>query len=133
MDLSVFQLKNKGSIVKSKNMEEEFSKHEIDNITKYQKLGYTTNYIFRKGKLVDSISKKSFSPGEVHIVAEHRYEGMSNPSDMSILYIIKTDDGGKGNFLMAYGPTADMDVADFFKAIPEDNNSNQENINNKTS
>ena len=114
-------------------MEKEFSKHEMDNITKFQKLGYTTNYIFRKGKLVDSISKKSFSPGEVAIVAEHRYEGMSNPSDMSILYVIKTNDGGKGNFLMAYGPTADTDVADFFKAIPEDNSSNKENINSMPS
>ncbi len=68
-------------------------------------------------------------PNDIQIVAEHRYEGISNPSDMSILYVIETNKGEKGTFLMAYGPEANFDDAEFFRRVPESNVSNDENIN----
>jgi hypothetical protein len=52
---------------------------------------------------------------------------MSNPADMSILYIIKMDDT-KGTFLASYGSAADTEVAEFFNTIPKENMSNDENI-----
>ena len=48
---------------------------------------------------------------------------------MSILYIIKTSKGEKGTFLMAYGPEANFDDADFFRRVPQSNVSDEENIN----
>ena len=106
----------------------EQAKNELDFIELYQKKGYTHSYRVDQGKLKDNDTKESFFAKEVFILAEHRYEGMSNPSDMSILYVIKTNDGNKGTFLAAYGPTADTEITEFFNNIPKENISNSENI-----
>ena len=109
-------------------MENEYAKHERDYIKEYQKKGYATNFRFENEKLIASGSKNAYGPKEVFIVAEHRYEGMSNPSDMSILYVLETNSGEKGTFLLGYGPNTNLDAAEFFKAIPEENSSNRQNI-----
>ncbi|WP_299780313.1 hypothetical protein [uncultured Formosa sp.] len=107
---------------------DEFAKHETDFITKYQKKGYTSNYRVNGDVLVDLDTKETFSTDEVKVVAEHRYEGMSNPSDMSILYVIETPMDSKGTFLTGFGPSANLEEAEFFKAIPEENYSEKSNI-----
>ena len=109
-------------------MENENAKHEKDYIKAYQEKGYTANFRFEEGKLIASNSKTTYSPEDIHIVADHRYEGMSNPSDMSILYVLETNDGKKGTHLLGYGPNADLDAAEFFKAIPDENVSDKASI-----
>ncbi|MFA9190679.1 hypothetical protein AAGV28_04780 [Flavobacterium sp. FZUC8N2.13] len=111
-------------------MKNQFDKHEIDYIKIYQSKGFAANFYFKDNKLINSDTKTEYLPTDIFVVAEHRYEGMSNPSDMSILYIIKTKNGDKGTLLMGYGPTADLELAEFFKKIPETNVSDEENINN---
>jgi hypothetical protein len=105
-----------------------YSKHESDLIGKYQEKGYIGNFRFQNGKIIDPETQKAFDPEEIFIVAEHRYEGISNPSDMSILYVLETQSGAKGTMLLGYGPTADLDAANFYKNIPKANCSNRENI-----
>ncbi|WP_025763790.1 hypothetical protein [Dyadobacter tibetensis] len=51
--------------------------------------------------------KLSLSPDDFEIVDFYRFEGMTNPSDMSILYLIESTDGIKGTLVSAYGPSAD--------------------------
>ncbi|MBW8243612.1 hypothetical protein K1F50_12450 [Muricauda oceani] len=109
-------------------MESEYAKHEKDYIKVYQEKGYTTNFRFDEGKLIASKTKESYSPEDIFIVADHRYEGMSNPSDMSILYVLETKDGKKGTHLLGYGPNADLDATEFFKAIPKENVSDRASI-----
>jgi hypothetical protein len=110
-------------------MESEFAKNEKDYIKIYQKKGFEANFHMENEMLINSASKKAYRPEDVYIVAEHRYEGMSDPSDMSILYVIETNENEKGTFLAAYGPTADTESAEFFNNIPKTNVSNRENIN----
>ena len=110
-------------------MDNKFAKNEKDYIRVYEEKGYVSNFHFENGKLINNKTKKEYTPEDIYIVAENRYEGMSNPSDMSILYVIETNKDEKGTFLMGYGPTADLDTAEFFNSIPEKNISDQENIN----
>ncbi len=110
-------------------MENEFAKHEKDYIKIYESKGYDANFFIKDGTLINSATKKESKPDDVYIVAQHRYEGMSDPSDMSILYIIETSHNEKGTFLAAYGPTADSETAEFFNKIPDVNISDEENIN----
>ncbi|WP_264551174.1 hypothetical protein [Flavobacterium sp. N2038] len=107
-------------------------KHETDYIEKYQNEGYSANYLFEDGCLIDSDTKYAYKPDEIFIVAHHRYEGMSDPDDMSILYVIETKDQKKGTHLIGYGPTADLDEAEFFKDIPKKNYSKNADINELT-
>ncbi|PAM91612.1 hypothetical protein B4N84_27810 [Flavobacterium sp. IR1] len=113
-------------------MKNEFSKHETDYIKKYEEEGYTSNFLFNDNCLMDSGTKNTYNPDEIFIVAHHRYEGMSDPDDMSILYVIETKDKIKGTHLMGYGPTADLEEAEFFKDIPEENYSTNSDINELT-
>lgn len=98
----------------------EYAKHEIDLIRKYEDKGFTHDFRHDSGKLIDLKTGKTYVPGDIKAIKQHRYEGMSNPSDLSILYVLEMEDGTKGTFLMAYGPSADFETADFFKAISED-------------
>ncbi|MDO7172323.1 hypothetical protein [Mariniflexile sp. AS56] len=110
-------------------MENEFAKHEKDYIKIYTEKGYNSNFHYQKDKLINSETKNEYTPKDIYIVAEHRYEGMSDPSDMSILYIIKTSKDEKGTLLLGYGPNTDLELAEFFKKIPDGNVSNSDNIN----
>ncbi|MCK0156334.1 hypothetical protein MWU65_04030 [Cellulophaga sp. F20128] len=102
-------------------MNNEYAKSERENIEKYQAKGYERNYKVVQGALVDVDTKEIFKPEEIFVVKEYRYEGMSNPSDLSILYIIETNTNSKGTLLIGYGPTGDLDASEFFKAIPKKN------------
>tara|TARA_R110002049_G_scaffold116110_1_gene268499 strand:+ start:66602 stop:66943 length:342 start_codon:yes stop_codon:yes gene_type:complete len=110
-------------------MENEFAKHEKDYIKIYQEKGYASSFHIKNGRLINNVTKKVYAPKGIFIVAEHRYEGMSDPSDMSILYVIETNQDEKGTFLMAYGPSADSETAEFFNKIPDANISEKANIN----
>ncbi|WP_252723131.1 hypothetical protein [Pseudotamlana agarivorans] len=106
------------------------AKNEKDYIRIYEEKGYKSNFRIQNEKLISSDTKNVFSPEEIQIVAMHRYEGMSNPSDMSMLYIIEANKEEKGTFLMAYGPNAETEVAEFFNKVPKSNITNSKNINN---
>lgn len=96
------------------------TKHESTKIDEYINKGYTSNYQMEDGKLKDVSSGKLFEVNEVTIFDEYRYEGQSDPGDMSILYAIHTDDGCKGTLLLPYGPTADGELAWFMKEVTQD-------------
>jgi hypothetical protein len=113
-------------------MKKDSSKNEMEYIEEYQKNGYCCNFLFKDNALLETESKYSYQPEEIFIVAHHRYEGISNPDDMSILYVIETADNKKGTYLLGYGPTADLEAAEFFKDIPEQNYSTNADINKLT-
>tara|TARA_R110002050_G_scaffold59259_2_gene132578 strand:- start:25349 stop:25663 length:315 start_codon:yes stop_codon:yes gene_type:complete len=98
-----------------------YAKSELEYIEKYQKIGYCANYKAENDTLVDVKTKKVYLPNEIKIIKEYRFEGMSNPSDMSILYIIETKDGKKGTVLANYSPSSDTQLAEFFTTIPKNN------------
>jgi hypothetical protein len=52
---------------------------------------------------------KTYTPEELTIIKTFRFEGDSDPSDSSILYIIEAADGLQGYSLDAYGVYSDHD------------------------
>ncbi|SRR5258708_9326546 len=52
---------------------------------------------------------KTYRPEDLEIVRTLRFEGESDPSDMEILYIMKTNDGLFGYSLDAYGAYSSHD------------------------
>ncbi|MDQ3277366.1 MAG: hypothetical protein M3Q06_03510 [Bacteroidota bacterium] len=85
-----------------------------ENLEKY---GYTEQFRVEKGKLVGIESKKKFKPAEVKAVNFYRFEGITDPDDMSILYAIETCDGLKGTLTDAYGRYSDDETSDFMKQV----------------
>jgi hypothetical protein len=85
-----------------------------DNLEKH---GYTEQFRVEKDKLVGMVSKKKYKPKEVMAVNFYRFEGITDPDDMSILYAIETCDGSKGTLTDAYGRLSDEDTGAFMKQV----------------
>ncbi len=59
--------------------------------------------------------EKYYQPKEVHIVSVIRFEGASDPGDMSAIYMVELADGSKGQLIDAYGVYASKKVGEFLK------------------
>ena len=79
--------------------------------------GYTAQFTFREGAL--HADNKTFRPEDLIINEEFRFEGESNPDDMSILYAIEASDGTKGAVIDAYGTYSDNELGEFMKGVKE--------------
>lgn len=78
----------------------------LNTMKDLQKNGFSEDFIFINGKIRNTITKKEYTSAQVEILEEFRFEGISNPSDMSILYAIRTDDGSKGQILASFSPAS---------------------------
>ena len=76
-------------------------------------LGYTEDFKAEDEGLRALRADKLYQPQDVNIVNFYRFEGPSNPDDMSILYVIQTNDGVKGTLVDAYGTYASPEVNQF--------------------
>jgi len=62
-----------------------------------------------------------YQPSSLTIIKVYRFEGESDPADMSVIYAIRADDGQKGYLLNAYGTYSDQDnpfYDDFIRDVP---------------
>jgi len=66
---------------------------------------------------------KYYQPDHLEIIKTFRFEGASNPSDMEIIYVIRTRDGVTGYSQDAYGAYSSHDgeagYDNFIRLIPE--------------
>lgn len=74
-----------------------------ETINSLQRKGYSNNFKIENGKFICEETKKVYSPSELKIINTFRFEGKSNPDDMSVLFVLETSDNTKGIFIEAYG------------------------------
>lgn len=92
----------------------------VESIEEFRKKGYTEDFIVEDEFLKCKTTGESFRSEDVKIDHTERYEGESNPDDMSIVYAISANTGTKGILIDAYGVYADMSVSEFIKSVPLD-------------
>jgi hypothetical protein len=99
--------------------EEERSLINVEN--KLTADGFTQDFTVTDGRLhtISTESPKSYGPEDVTIVDFYRFEGESDPDDMSILYAIECADGVRGTISNAFGTYADADTDDFLKKVDD--------------
>jgi hypothetical protein len=68
-----------------------------------QSMGYTVDYDLVKDGLLSKDLKKKWMAEELEVVKFYRFEGVSDPADNTILFVIQCDDGHKGLLVDAYG------------------------------
>jgi hypothetical protein len=74
-------------------------------------------------------NKKFYQPQDLKIIRTYRFEGDSDPSDNSIIYLIEANDGLVGFSLDAYGVYSDHDddgYDNFIKQISVDERKEQQ-------
>ncbi len=89
----------------------------VECINYLKKEGYTHEFDVKEGKLVEPYVNESFETNDIAVDNFYRFEGMSNPSDSSILYAISTNSGMKGTLVDAYGTYSDEATDEFFKQV----------------
>ena len=89
-------------------------------LAQVQKEGYRQDFkVTDDGRLSTMDDKQQFTHDQVQIVNFYRFEGESNPDDMSILYVLETSTGLKGTISNAYGPYADETIDAFMKQVTD--------------
>ena len=68
-----------------------------------QKEGYTEDFNLCDAGVENKSKKNIHNATELNVVKFYRFEGMSNPDDNTILYVIETSTGEKGLLVDAYG------------------------------
>jgi hypothetical protein len=88
-------------------------------VNKVVKDGYTDSFKVTRQGLYSCAKSKYYTPEEVKVINFYRFEGESDPGDMSIMYVIETTDGVKGTLIDAFGPYSDDNVTAFMKQVED--------------
>lgn len=80
--------------------------------------GFVEHFGVSGGALRSFDSGRRFSAAELVIREYHRFEGVSDPGDMSIVYGIESQDGVRGTLVDAYGAYSDAAVSAFLQSVP---------------
>jgi hypothetical protein len=87
-----------------------------DVMNKLREKGYKENYRLENDKLVDETGNE-IPKNKLKLENTYRFEGMSNPSDMSILYELTSETGDKIMLIDSYAGDSDKDISKFVESI----------------
>ena len=79
--------------------------------------GFTANFEFLDRTFRDLESGKTFTADQLTIVEHYRFEGASDPEDMSVVYAIESHDGTRGIIADAFGTYANPDLGAFLNKV----------------
>ncbi|GLU55590.1 hypothetical protein [Dyadobacter frigoris] len=108
MELQAEDIKLTGSNPAEKDINEPDTL--VETLEGLKKQGFTYDFNLTAHALElysDEGIKLTLNPEDFSIVKVFRFEGMSNPSDTSILYAIESNTGLKGTLVSSYGVYAD--------------------------
>ena len=82
-----------------------------------KKKGFTYEFDIKNASLYHQAAEAEFKAHQLKVVEIHRFEGLTNPADSSILYAIACEDGSKGLLVDAYGMYADTNKTAFMSDV----------------
>jgi hypothetical protein len=91
-------------------------------ISTLKEKGYTLDLNLDSDVLYCKSTGKRWTADEFHVSEYHRFEGESDPGDMSIVYAISDSDGPRGLLVNGYGTYADTISEKLLRklSMPED-------------
>lgn len=91
---------------------------EVRCMDKIDEKGFTDEFqIVSADSLLCIGNQQVYSPDQVSVVNFYRFEGPSNPDDMSIIYVLETADGRRGTLTDAYGIYADEQIGEYMNQV----------------
>jgi len=86
-------------------------------VRELKKIGFTANFQFRDQAFRDVKTGRTFKAEDLTIVEYYRFEGVSDPDDMSIVYAIESTDGTQGIIADAFGVYANPQLGSFLNNV----------------
>jgi hypothetical protein len=90
----------------------------VEAIQDLKRRGFTANFEFLGQSFCDVDSGRTFKANELTIVEHYRFEGASDPDDMSVVYAIGMVGGLKGIIADAFGLYANPDLGGVLEKVP---------------
>ncbi len=90
-------------------------------IVRLEEKGYGRELVVTDGGARFEDDGRLYTAAELTIVKVYRFEGESDPADMSVVYAIHSDDGQRGFLVNAYGTYSNQDnpyYDDFIRSVP---------------
>lgn len=75
-------------------------------INELQEEGFTVDFNLSASGVENKQKGESHDASQLTVLKYYRFEGMSNPEDNTILYVIESSNGDKGLLVDAYGAYA---------------------------
>jgi hypothetical protein len=88
-----------------------------DVIDDLARRGFTEHFLPVDGKLLAVESGRTFAAEQIVIRERYRFEGVSDPDDMAIVYALETRSGLRGTLADAFGVYADPSVGTFMSHV----------------
>ncbi len=98
-----------------------FSESLIDGIKKAKNKGHLSTFLYKNNQLVNRETNEIYGKDDCFIVEYMRFEGLNDPSDSSILFLIECHDGNKGYLSSSFGIYADQELLNFISQIKKVN------------
>jgi hypothetical protein len=89
-------------------------------LTRLKGEGFTANLGVVDGALRVHDTGHVLRSEDVVIRAVHRFEGESDPDDMTVVYVLESKDGTRGVLVDAFGIYADPEVGALLSTIPDE-------------
>lgn len=89
----------------------------IEATQSLRKRGFTQEFKLEEKGMRSLGSGKIYQSNDMQIVEFHRFEGMSNPSDMSAVFAVQCKDGTRGMIVTSYGTYADIKLISFLDKV----------------
>ena len=80
--------------------------------------GFTEHFGVRGDRLRGFESGKMFRADEITIREYDRFEGVSDPDDMAILYAIESSGGTRGTLVDAFGVYSNPAISAYLRRVP---------------
>lgn len=85
----------------------------LEDIKAAKAAGYTSEFMYRNHRLYCRTNEVWYEEEDCFLVEYCRHEGMNDPGDSSILFLIECNDGVRGCLTSPYGKDADPDLIQF--------------------
>jgi hypothetical protein len=79
--------------------------------------GFTANFEYLDETFTAVDLGRSFAAEALTIVEHHRFEGVSDPDDMAVVYAIESRDGIRGVLVDAFGVYANPKLGEFLRKV----------------
>jgi hypothetical protein len=80
---------------------------EAPAVAALRRRGFTSDFLVQGDTLRVAGTDRHLRPEDVRIVDYYRFEGTSDPDDMSVIYALEARDGTRGTLTDAFGSYAD--------------------------
>lgn len=92
--------------------------HEMPALAALQRRGFVGEFVARHGRMWVAGTRRTFRASDLRIRDFYRFEGVSDPDDMSVIYALEARDGTRGTLTDAFGAYADPAVGAIMDRIP---------------